>query len=202
VSGEASCRTTSEFLKQIYVHATRMHSPAGYMASCCLQAAFRPHLSASAASTPVKPTDPAKLREAELIQVPSALNPVKSSQCPAETSTAAFLHLAAVSPGRCTSHAQDFLATSQLTYHGLTELHAALEPMQLAVFFRNNHFGTVSQSSRTILFPSTALRSQEPSNVLTYRTLAAAAAAHGSKTKSDTHSSPQQGATVPQHRER
>ena len=41
---------------------------------------------------------------------------------------------------------QDFLATSQLTYHGLTELHAALEPMQLAVFFRNNHFGTVSRS--------------------------------------------------------
>jgi len=40
---------------------------------------------------------------------------------------------------------QDFLSTSQLTYHGLTELHQALQPGQLAVFFRNNHFGARSE---------------------------------------------------------
>lgn len=43
---------------------------------------------------------------------------------------------------------QEFLATSQLTYHGLSELHSALEAGQLAVFFRNNHFCASTHPTR------------------------------------------------------
>ena len=32
---------------------------------------------------------------------------------------------------------------SQLTYHGLYELHANMKPNQLGVCFRNNHFSVV-----------------------------------------------------------
>lgn len=46
--------------------------------SDCPQAAFRPHLSASSASAPVRPQDPAKLHEAELIQVHLATGGIQS----------------------------------------------------------------------------------------------------------------------------
>lgn len=40
---------------------------------------------------------------------------------------------------------RDFLdaSASQLTYHGLLELHAQIKERELAVFFRNNHFCTL-----------------------------------------------------------
>ncbi len=40
---------------------------------------------------------------------------------------------------------RDFLdaSASQLTYHGLVELHAKIKERELAVFFRNNHFSTL-----------------------------------------------------------
>lgn len=48
---------------------------------------------------------------------------------------------------------QAFLSGStQLTYHGLSELHGALTPGQLAVFFRNNHFCTLTKHSNGSLF--------------------------------------------------
>ena len=43
------------------------------------------------------------------------------------------------------SSLQDFLesSSSQLTHHGLTSLREGLQPNELAVFFRNNHFNTI-----------------------------------------------------------
>ena len=40
---------------------------------------------------------------------------------------------------------QEFLNTSQLTYHGLAALHEGLQPGALAVFFRNNHFNVLTK---------------------------------------------------------
>ena len=40
---------------------------------------------------------------------------------------------------------QEFLNTSQLTYHGLAALHEGLQPGALAVFFRNNHFNVLAK---------------------------------------------------------
>jgi hypothetical protein len=56
-----------------------------------------------------------------------------SHACPHQQSALAIIML--------TVFPQAFLSGStQLTYHGLSELHGALTPGQLAVFFRNNHF--------------------------------------------------------------
>lgn len=35
---------------------------------------------------------------------------------------------------------------SQLTYHGLSVLHATMRPDELAILFRNNHFSTIYKS--------------------------------------------------------
>ena len=49
--------------------------------------------------------------------------------------------------------AQEFLedSASQLTYHGLCELHSNLQEDEIAVFFRNNHFSTVVKLNGRIL---------------------------------------------------
>ena len=41
-------------------------------------------------------------------------------------------------------------SATQLTYHGLTELHRRLRSGQLACFFRNNHFGTILKEGDAI----------------------------------------------------
>jgi ubiquitin carboxyl-terminal hydrolase MINDY-1/2 len=38
-------------------------------------------------------------------------------------------------------------SASQLTYHGLMELHEKLKEQELAVFFRNNHFSVITKHS-------------------------------------------------------
>ena len=42
---------------------------------------------------------------------------------------------------------QDWLATSanQLTYYGLEQLHRSLNESEMVVFFRNNHFSTMTK---------------------------------------------------------
>mmetsp|Transcript_31209 Transcript_31209/g.91601 ORF Transcript_31209/g.91601 Transcript_31209/m.91601 type:complete len:242 (-) Transcript_31209:226-951(-) len=39
----------------------------------------------------------------------------------------------------------DLGSASQLSYHGLVQLHASLAEAELAVFFRNNHFATITK---------------------------------------------------------
>jgi hypothetical protein len=39
---------------------------------------------------------------------------------------------------------------SQLTYHGLYELHSKLKENQLCVFFRNNHFSTLFKNKNEL----------------------------------------------------
>lgn len=55
-----------------------------------------------------------------------------------------------MSPGLCIPAgliAEQFLETTaaQLTYHGLCELTAAAKEDELSVFFRNNHFSTMTK---------------------------------------------------------
>lgn len=47
--------------------------------------------------------------------------------------------------------AQNFLeqTASQLTYYGLSELHASLAPDELCILFRNNHFSTLYKHPRS-----------------------------------------------------
>jgi hypothetical protein len=50
--------------------------------------------------------------------------------------------------------AEEFLerTASQLTYHGLCELNAAMGHDELAVLFRNNHFSTIFKKKVSIYF--------------------------------------------------
>jgi hypothetical protein len=62
-----------------------------------------------------------------------------------------------VSPGLCVLAglvAEQFLETTaaQLTYHGLCELTAAATEDELSVFFRNNHFSTMTKHKVTGLW--------------------------------------------------
>jgi len=42
-------------------------------------------------------------------------------------------------------------SASQLTYHGLSELHAGVNDEELCVFFRNNHFSTLYKHNKELL---------------------------------------------------
>ena len=64
--------------------------------------------------------------------------------------------------------AQDWLATSatQLTYFGLHELHRSLAENDLAIFFRNNHFSTLTKHGGELFLLATDLGYREEAEVV------------------------------------
>lgn len=57
-------------------------------------------------------------------------------------------------------------APSQLTYQGIVELHEKMQEAELGVFFRNNHFNTISKHEGNLYLLVTDVGFQHKKNIV------------------------------------